>query len=48
MANSTIAPYANVENRVNLSQAVPLDTPFTLNIGPSGLCNFRCCYRNKR
>lgn len=29
-------------DRVRLSEAVPLDTPFTINIASSTVCNFKC------
>lgn len=32
------------ENRLLLKEVVPLDTPFTLFISPSQLCNFKCHY----
>jgi len=31
-------------DRVKLSDAIPLDTPFTLNIVPATVCNFKCNY----
>lgn len=31
-------------DRVKLADAIPLDTPFTLNIAPATVCNFRCRY----
>ena len=37
-------PFTGVDDRVRLSEFVPLDTPFTLNIFPSNLCNFNCNY----
>lgn len=37
-------PFTGVDDRVRLAEVVPLDTPFTLNIFPSNLCNFRCSY----
>lgn len=33
-----------MDDRIPLADAVPLDTPFTLNIFPSNVCNFRCRY----
>lgn len=41
---SEIKPFTGVDDRVPLSEAVPLATPFTLNIFPSNICNFRCRY----
>lgn len=41
---SEIKPFTGVDNRTILSKAVPVDTPFTLNIFPSEVCNFRCSY----
>lgn len=41
---SEIKPFSGVDDRVSLADAVPLDTPFTLNIFPSNVCNFRCRY----
>lgn len=32
------------ENRLSLKDVVPMDTPFTLFISPSQLCNFKCHY----
>lgn len=32
------------KNRVRLADRIPLDTPYTLNIEPSSLCNLRCKY----
>lgn len=37
-------PFFGVDDRVRLSDVVPLGTPFTLNIFPSNVCNFRCTY----
>lgn len=37
-------PFTGVDDRVRLADAVPLDTPFTLNVFPSNVCNFRCTY----
>lgn len=37
-------PFTGVDDRVKLSEVIPLDTPFTLNIFPSNICNFRCNY----
>lgn len=41
---SEIKPFTGVDDRVRLADVVPLDTPFTLNIFPSEICNFRCSY----
>lgn len=41
---SEIKPFTGVDDRVRLADAVPLSTPFTLNIFPSNICNFRCRY----
>lgn len=32
----------NLENRVELQNVIPLETPFLLYVDPSSLCNFRC------
>ena len=37
-------PFTGVDDRVCLAEAVPLDTPFTLNLFPSNICNFCCNY----
>lgn len=37
-------PFTGVDDRVRLADAVPLTVPFTLNIFPSNICNFRCAY----
>ena len=39
-----IKPISGVDDRVPLAKAVPLDTPFTMNIFPTNACNFRCSY----
>jgi GTP 3',8-cyclase len=39
-----IIPVSGFSDRVRLSSALPLDTPFTLNVFPTNLCNFRCIY----
>jgi radical SAM protein with 4Fe4S-binding SPASM domain len=31
-------------NRINLSDAIPLPTPFTIHVEPSGFCNLRCVF----
>lgn len=41
---SEIKPFTGVDDRVRLADVVPLSTPFTLNIFPSNICNFKCCY----
>ena len=41
---AVIKPFTGVDDRLKLSQVIPLDTPFTLNIYPSNACNFRCIY----
>jgi cyclic pyranopterin phosphate synthase len=41
---SEIKPFTGVDDRVWLYDAVPLATPFTFNIFPTNLCNFRCSY----
>lgn len=41
---SVIKPFTGVDDRLKLSQVIPLDTPFTLNIFPSNCCNFKCLY----
>lgn len=40
---STIQPIADL-NRVNLSEAVPLDMPFALYLFHTNVCNFKCTY----
>jgi len=40
---SKILPINNLD-RVKLSEAVPLDTPFSAFIFPTTFCNFRCVY----
>lgn len=37
-------PFTGTDDRVRLADAIPLATPFTLNIFPSNICNFRCIY----
>ncbi len=37
-------PFGGVDDRVKLADVVPLNTPFTLNVFPSNICNFRCNY----
>ena len=39
-----IKPFGGVDDRVKLADVVPLKTPFTLNVFPSNICNFRCSY----
>jgi GTP 3',8-cyclase len=39
-----ILPVSGFNDRVRLAGMLPLDTPFTLNIFPTNLCNFRCIY----
>ncbi len=39
-----IKPFTGVDDRVILADAIPLESPFTLNIFPSNICNFRCNY----
>lgn len=41
---SEIKPISGVDDRVKLSDAVPLEVPFTMNIFPTNACNFRCNY----
>lgn len=41
---SEIKPFTGVCDRVRLADVVPLDTPFTLNVFPSNVCNFKCHY----
>lgn len=40
---SEIVPIIN-HDRVELSEVVPLETPFTLNVYINNICNFRCKY----
>lgn len=37
-------PINNHQNRVKLSDALPLDTPFSVFVFPTTYCNFRCVY----
>ena len=37
-------PFTGVDDRVCLADVVPLDTPFTINVFPANVCNFRCQY----
>lgn len=39
-----IAPPSGYNDRVPLKDAVPLQTPFTLNVFPTNACNFKCSY----
>ena len=39
-----IKPISGIDDRVPLAHAVPLTTPFTFNVFPTNLCNFRCNY----
>ena len=39
-----IKPISGVDDRVPLKDAVPLATPFTLNVFPTNACNFQCNY----
>lgn len=41
---SDIKPFSGVDDRVCLADVIPLSTPFTLNVFPSNICNFRCSY----
>ena len=41
---SEIKPFTGVDDRVLLAEAIPLQTPFTLNIFPTNICNFKCRY----
>lgn len=41
---SEIKPISGVDDRVALAEAIPLATPFTLNVFPTNACNFRCNY----
>ncbi len=41
---AAIKPISGVDDRVSLAEAIPLSTPFTMNIFPTGMCNFRCNY----
>lgn len=44
IVTAEIKPISGVDDRVPLAKAVPLDTPFTMNIFPTNACNFRCNY----
>ncbi len=39
-----IVPISGYNDRVILKNAVPLNTPFTLNVFPVNYCNFRCSF----
>jgi len=39
-----ITPISGFNDRVKLADVLPLSTPFTLNVFPTNLCNFRCVY----
>lgn len=41
---SEIKPISGMDDRVCLAEAIPLQTPFTINIFPTNACNFRCNY----
>lgn len=41
---SEIKPFTGIDDRKPLCEFIPLNTPFTLNIFPSNVCNFRCNY----
>lgn len=41
---SEIKPFAGEDDRVWLKDVIPLSTPYTLNIFPSNVCNFKCSY----
>lgn len=41
--NADISPGFG-KTRVQLNEVLPLETPFTLNIVPSTICNFKCSY----
>ena len=37
-------PFIGIDDRTILADAIPLESPFTLNIFPSNICNFKCKY----
>ena len=39
-----IKPSAGVDDRIPLADALPLASPFTLNVFPTNACNFKCSY----
>jgi len=41
---SLIKPISGADDRVPLAQALPLRSPFTLNVFPTNACNFKCSY----
>jgi MoaA/NifB/PqqE/SkfB family radical SAM enzyme len=41
---SEIQPISGFNDRTKLASAVPLPFPYTLNIFPTNMCNFRCNY----
>lgn len=41
---SKIEPISGHNDRVDLKDALPLSTPFTLNVFPINACNFKCVY----
>jgi MoaA/NifB/PqqE/SkfB family radical SAM enzyme len=41
---SEITPIQSTKTRTKLSEVVPLDTPFTVQVDPTSRCNFKCVY----
>lgn len=41
---ATHVPYGLHRSRSDLSQVLPLDTPFSILVDPSNACNFRCTF----
>jgi len=41
---SLVAPISGYNDRVELKNVLPLNTPFTLNVFPTNACNFKCNY----
>ncbi len=42
--NNQIANYKYKHKKVNMADAIPLDTPFTIVIEPTNICNFKCAF----
>ncbi len=42
--NANIGNRYGIEGRIKLQEVIPLDTPFTLFVDPSSVCNFSCTF----
>lgn len=42
--DNQIANYKYIHKKVNMADAIPLDTPFTVVIEPTNACNFKCSF----